>query len=71
MCVALLGSQKNLLPKGPCEIVRSFAGEPLERERFGNYVKDSYRCGVGFGAAKANLESLNRWVIQASLRALY
>lgn len=39
---------------------RSFAGEPLERERFNAYVMQSFRSGVGFGAAKANLESLNR-----------
>ena len=41
---------------------RSFAGEALERERFGVYVSDSLRSGMGFAEAKANLESLNRCV---------
>ena len=39
---------------------RSFAGEALERERFGVYVADSMSSGIGFANAKANLESLNR-----------
>ena len=39
---------------------RSFAGEGLERERFGEHAMESYRAGVGFAHAKANLESLNR-----------
>lgn len=42
---------------------RSFAGEALERERFGVYVADSMSSGIGFANAKANLESLNRSVI--------
>lgn len=41
---------------------RSFAGEALERERFGTYVTNSYHSGMGFAGAKANLESLNRSV---------
>jgi len=40
---------------------RSFAGEALERERFGQYVTASYHSGLGFARAKANLESINRW----------
>lgn len=40
--------------------VRSFAGEALERERFSEHVDASYRSGIGFAAAKATLESLNR-----------
>ncbi|KAK9792243.1 hypothetical protein WJX73_005289 [Symbiochloris irregularis] len=51
--------------------VRSFAGEPLERERFGTYVQQALLSGKGFGAAKANLESLNRGAIHVSLLALY
>ena len=39
---------------------RSFAGEGLERERFAEHAMESYRAGVGFAGAKANLESLNR-----------
>ncbi len=41
-------------------VCRSFAGEGLERERFGEHAMTSYRAGVGFAHAKANLESLNR-----------
>eukprot|EP00884_Botryococcus_braunii_P013700 jgi/Botrbrau1/22330/Bobra.0002s0009.2 len=51
--------------------VRSFAGEGLERERFGDYIQESYESGVGFAKAKANLESLNRGAIHMSLLALY
>ncbi|BDA40377.1 mitochondrial potassium channel ATP-binding subunit [Coccomyxa sp. Obi] len=51
--------------------VRSFAGEGLERERFGEHAVKSYHAGVGFAHAKANLESLNRAAIHASLIALY
>ncbi|CAK0787986.1 hypothetical protein CVIRNUC_011208 [Coccomyxa viridis] len=51
--------------------VRSFAGEGLERERFAEHAMESYRAGVGFAGAKANLESLNRGAIHASLLALY
>ena len=40
---------------------RSFAGEALERERFGADVVASYHSGVGFAKAKANVESLNRY----------
>ena len=50
---------------------RSFAGESLERERFGEHVQKSLRCGLGFGVAKANLESFNRSAIHVSLIALY
>ncbi len=39
---------------------RSFAGEGLERERFGEHAMASYHAGVGFAHAKANLESINR-----------
>lgn len=42
---------------------RSFAGEALERERFGADVVASYHSGVGFAKAKANVESLNRYRI--------
>ena len=45
---------------------RSFAGEALERERFGVYVADSMSSGIGFANAKANLESLNRSAILES-----
>ena len=51
--------------------VRVFAGESLERERFGGYVADSYEAGMGFARAKALLESLNRGAIHLSLLALY
>lgn len=51
--------------------VRVFAGESLERERFGGYVADSYDAGMGFARAKALLESLNRGAIHFSLLALY
>jgi ATP-binding cassette subfamily B (MDR/TAP) protein 10 len=51
--------------------VRVFAGESLERERFGTYVNDSYESGMGFARAKALLESLNRGAIHFSLLALY
>lgn len=43
-------------------VCRSFAGEALERERFGADVVASYHSGVGFAKAKANVESLNRCV---------
>ncbi len=33
--------------------VRSFAGEALERERFGEYVAQSYHSGIGFARAKS------------------
>lgn len=51
--------------------VRSFAGEALERERFGQFVTASYHSGLGFAGAKANLESLNRGAVHASLLAVY
>lgn len=51
--------------------VRVFAGESLERERFGAYVADSYLSGMGFARAKALLECLNRGAIHFSLLALY
>ena len=41
-------------------LCRSFAGEPLERERFASHVSESYQAGVSYAGAKANLESLNR-----------
>lgn len=44
---------------------RSFAGEALERERFGADVVASYHSGVGFARAKANVESINRCCLQA------
>ena len=40
---------------------RSFAGEALERERFGADVVASYKSGLSFAKAKANVESINRW----------
>ena len=43
-----------------CHCCRSFAGEALERERFGMFVTKSYQSGLGFATAKANLESINR-----------
>ncbi|KAL3154551.1 hypothetical protein ABBQ32_014008 [Trebouxia sp. C0010 RCD-2024] len=51
--------------------VRSFAGEALERERFGADVVASYHSGIGFAKAKANVESLNRTAVHCSLFALY
>ncbi|KAK9823874.1 hypothetical protein WJX72_006089 [[Myrmecia] bisecta] len=51
--------------------VRSFAGEALERERFGMFVAQSYASGLGFARAKAVLESLNRLAVHASLLLLY
>lgn len=50
---------------------RSFAGESLERERFGEFVSKSFDCGLGFGRAKATLETLNRTAIHVSLLLLY
>lgn len=41
-------------------VCRSFAGEALERERFGADVVASYHSGVGFAKAKANVEAINR-----------
>ncbi|GLI67398.1 hypothetical protein VaNZ11_011584 [Volvox africanus] len=52
-------------------VVRSFAGEALERERFQAHVGASYRAGLSFAAAKAWFESANRSAIHASLLALY
>ncbi|KAG2451200.1 hypothetical protein HYH02_003807 [Chlamydomonas schloesseri] len=52
-------------------IVRSFAGEALERERFQAHVGASYRAGLAFASAKAWFESANRFAIHASLLALY
>jgi ATP-binding cassette subfamily B (MDR/TAP) protein 10 len=51
--------------------VRIFAGEGLERERFGGYADAAAAAGLGFAGAKATLESLNRAAIHASLVALY
>jgi ATP-binding cassette subfamily B (MDR/TAP) protein 8 len=51
--------------------VRIFAGEGLERERFGGYAAAAAAAGLGFAGAKATLESLNRAAIHASLVALY
>ena len=45
-------------------LCRSFAGEPLERERFASHVNESYQAGMSFAGAKANLESLNRHAVQ-------
>ena len=45
-------------------LCRSFAGEPLERERFASHVSESYQAGMSFAVAKANLESLNRHAAQ-------
>ena len=52
VCVVLTGDRISFC--------RSFAGEALERERFGADVVASYHSGVGFAKAKANVESLNR-----------
>ena len=41
-------------------VYRSFAGEALERERFGADVLASYKSGLQFAKAKSNVESLNR-----------
>lgn len=49
-----------MLVKLQLAVCRSFAGEALERERFGADVVASYHSGVGFAKAKANVESLNR-----------
>jgi len=51
--------------------VRVFAGESLERERFGSFASDAYISGMGFARAKALLECLNRGAIHLSLLALY
>lgn len=56
---------------GNIRTVRIFSGEALERERFGSFVSDSYRSGIGFAKAKAVLEGLNRGAIHLSLLALY
>ncbi|KAG2498202.1 hypothetical protein HYH03_003955 [Edaphochlamys debaryana] len=52
-------------------IVRSFAGEALERERFQAHVGASYRAGLSFAGAKAWFETANRGAIHASLLCLY
>ncbi|GFR53209.1 hypothetical protein Agub_g15916 [Astrephomene gubernaculifera] len=52
-------------------VVRSFAGEALERERFQAHVGASYRAGLAFASAKAWFETANRAAIHASLLALY
>lgn len=54
-----------------CRTVRIFAGEALERERYGTYVADSYSSGIGFSRAKALLECVNRGAVHISLLALY
>lgn len=51
--------------------VRIYAGEALERERYGQYVGDAYITGMGFARAKALLEALNRGAIHLSLLILY
>ena len=53
-------SSHCFVPSLPPALRRSFAGEALERERFGTYVNMSYHSGVGFAGAKANLEALSR-----------
>ena len=67
LCWAAFTSNKNQLdglkPLSSCGTSRSFAGEGLERERFAAHVHGSYRSGLGFANAKANLESLNRCVV--------
>lgn len=50
--------KSNIIPLAV--VCRSFAGEGLERERFGEHAMQCYQAGVGFAHAKANLESLNR-----------
>ena len=50
---------------------RSFAGESLERERFGEFVEIARSCGLQFGKAKGNLESLSRGAVHFSLLGLY
>ena len=60
-----LGSHRIVL------LLRSFAGESLERERFKLFVDKAFECGNKFGLAKANLESLNRAAIHTSLLSLY
>ena len=52
----------------PSALRRSFAGEALERERFGTYVNMSYHSGVGFAGAKANLEALSRYTMHIMVR---
>ena len=58
---------------GPYEDLkcRSFAGESLERERFGEFVETARACGLQFGKAKGNLESLSRGAVHLSLLGLY
>jgi ATP-binding cassette, subfamily B (MDR/TAP), member 10 len=51
--------------------VRIYAGEALERERFGRYATDAFAAGQGFARAKAQLECLNRGAVHFSLLALY
>jgi len=51
--------------------VRIFAGEAMERERFGVHVASAFSTGIGFARAKALLECLNRGAIHLSLLALY
>jgi len=51
--------------------VRSFAGEPLERERFQTHVAASYQAGRAFASAKSWFEASNRTAIHLSLLALY
>jgi ATP-binding cassette subfamily B (MDR/TAP) protein 8 len=51
--------------------VRIYAGESLQRERWGEQITASCGIGLGFANAKANLEMLNRSSIHMSLLALY
>lgn len=51
--------------------MRIFAGEALERERYGSLVAQSYSSGIGFSRAKALLECVNRSAVHLSMLALY
>ncbi|MEW5307776.1 MAG: hypothetical protein WDW36_010152 [Sanguina aurantia] len=53
------------------KVVRSFAGEALERERFQTHVLSSFRAGLAFASAKSWFEASNRAAIHASLLCLY
>ena len=63
----LLPAQTDSSEADTASVCRSFAGEPLERERFGEHVSQSLASGIEFGRAKANLESLNRCAVLSAV----
>lgn len=52
-------------------LVRVFAGEAVEQQRWAQQVAASFRSGMGFSKAKATMEWMNRSLVHCSMLCLY